>query len=434
VPRIRYEFATRRVGTSPPVANAGPPQTGVAAGTITLNGSASSDPLGEALTYQWSQLSGPNVTINNANQAVATFAAAAGQSYTFALKVTNTDGLSATATTSVSAATAAQTQIQQFIASPAAIQTGSTATLTWVVQNATAVSIQPGIGSVNANSGSVSVSPTQTTTYTLSATGPTGTVSQTATITVTAGPPPVTTPLQILRFEGTPLSIAPGGSSTLSWATNGASSISISGGVGTVTANGSTTVSPTQTTTYTLTITGANGQTVTSPITITVTTGGIPQIVTLVATPQNISPGQSTKICWQVTGSTNISITPNIGTNLNVNDCATVTPTTTTTYTLTATNSSGQIQGNVTVNVGQVQILSFTASPVTSTSAGNPVVLTWQTANATTVVLTGADVPPITIPTNGSYTLNPITNETYTLTAYGPGGQTVSVTISVFVR
>ena len=36
VPRIRYEFATRKVGTSPPIADAGPNQYGVNAGTITL--------------------------------------------------------------------------------------------------------------------------------------------------------------------------------------------------------------------------------------------------------------------------------------------------------------------------------------------------------------------------------------------------------------
>jgi hypothetical protein len=62
------------------------------------------------------------------------------------------------------------------------------------------------------------------------------------------------------------------------------------------------------------------------------------------------------------------------------------------------------------------------------------VVLSWTTANATSVVLIGADIPPTTLPVNGSYTDNPITNETYTLTAYGPGGQTISATISVFVR
>jgi hypothetical protein len=135
-----------------------------------------------------------------------------------------------------------------------------------------------------------------------------------------------------------------------------------------------------------------------------------------------------------VTGATSVSITPGVGSNLNANDCATVSPTVTTTYTLTATNATGQIQANATVNVGQVRILSFTANPVTSPSAGSPVTLAWTTSNATAVVLIGADIPPQTLPVNGSLTVHPITNSTYTLTAYGPGGQTVSVSISVFVR
>jgi hypothetical protein len=322
--------------------------------------------------------------------------------------------------------------ISQFLANPANIQAGQSSTLIWVVQGATSVTIQPGLGSVNANSGSTSVSPQQTTTYTLTATGPGGTVNQAVTVTVggtgtTAGNP------QILRFEANPLTISPGGSSTLSWATSGATTVSISG-LGNVNPNGSATVSPSQTTTYTLTAASSDGKTVTAPITVTVSNGTIPQIVSLVATPQTISAGQSTKICWQVNGATSISITPGIGSNLNANDCATVSPSVTTTYTLTATNGTGQIQGNVTVNVGAVQILSFTASPPNSNAAGAPVVLSWTTANASSVVLIGGDVAPQTLPVNGTFTVNPISNQTYTLTAYGPGGQTVSVTISVFVR
>ena len=105
-----------------------------------------------------------------------------------------------------------------------------------------------------------------------------------------------------------------------------------------------------------------------------------------------------------------------------------------TTYTLTATNATGQIQANVTVNVGAVKITSFTADPVTSTAAGNPVVLSWTTQNATSIVLIGSELGPQTLPANGSFTVTPITNSVYTLTAYGPAGQTVSTTISVFVR
>jgi hypothetical protein len=426
VPRIRYDFATRRVGTSPPTANAGPAQT-VSPGTATLNGSASYDPLGEVLTYSWKQISGPAVTITPANQAVATFLATAGNSYVFSLTVTNQDGLSSTATTSVTTLTPSSTQIAQFTANPSSITAGQSSTLSWVVQNATSVNIS-GVGSVNATSGSVAVTPATTTTYTLTATGSNGTVTQTQTVTV--GAAAITAP-QIIRFEASPMTVAAGGQSTLSWTTNGATSVSISG-VGSVTPNGSTTVSPTQTTTYTLTASNGSSS-VSAPVTVTVSIAGIPQIVTFVATPQSISPGQSTKLCWQVTGATAIGITPGVGTNLNANDCATVSPATTTTYTLTATNATGQIQGNVTVNVGLVQILSFTANPVSSIY-GQSVVLSWQTANATSVILVGADVPPTSVSLNGSLTVNPIVDETYTLTAYGPGGQTVSVSISVSVR
>jgi hypothetical protein len=160
----------------------------------------------------------------------------------------------------------------------------------------------------------------------------------------------------------------------------------------------------------------------------------IPQVVTFVATPQNIDAGQSTQLCWQVTGATNISITPGVGTNLNANDCASVSPTVTTTYTLTATNGSGQIQANATVNVGQVRILSFTSNPVFSPNSGADVTLEWKTENANSVVLVGNDISPQTLAPNASFVVRPISNSTYTLTAYGPGGQTVSVTISVFVR
>ena len=429
VPRIRYELLTRRVGNSPPVAIAGPDQNGVAPGTITLDGSASYDPDGDALTFKWTQVSGPSVTLASPNAAVTTFTAAAGQAYVFKLTVTDPGGLSASASTRVSTVSPQAAIVVRFDATPPNITPGQSSTLTWIVQGASAVSINNGIGNVAAT-GSTQVSPSQTTTYTLTATGPTGNVTATATVTVGAGQ--AGNP-QILRFEASPLSIAPGGSSTLSWATAGGATASISG-VGNVPLNGSTTVTPAQTTTYTLTVTSSDGKSVTAPVTVTVAPGSVPQIVVFVATPQTIDPGQSTKLCWQVTGATSIKIDPGVGSNLNANDCATVSPSQTTTYTLTATNATGQIQGNVTVNVGAVRILSFTANPVTSTAAGNPVVLSWQTENASSVVLIGSELAPQTLNPNGSFTVTPITNSIYTLTAYGPGGQTVSVTISVFVR
>ncbi|MCP3099543.1 tandem-95 repeat protein [Myxococcus sp. K15C18031901] len=58
-----------------PVANAGEAITTESGASVTLNGSASSDPDGTAVTYQWAQVSGPAVTLSNATAAQPTFTA-----------------------------------------------------------------------------------------------------------------------------------------------------------------------------------------------------------------------------------------------------------------------------------------------------------------------------------------------------------------------
>jgi chitinase len=58
-----------------PIAIVGPNQTVPSASTVTLDGSASKDPQGLPLTYQWGQASGPPVTLVGANTAKPTFVA-----------------------------------------------------------------------------------------------------------------------------------------------------------------------------------------------------------------------------------------------------------------------------------------------------------------------------------------------------------------------
>ena len=136
-------------GNNSPVADAGPNQLGIPAGTVTLNGCGSYDPLGLALTYQWQQISGTSVNLSSSTVCNPTFTAAASQSYGFRLTVRNTDGLQASANTTVSTATPAAVRIVQFSAIPATVQPGQSSTLSWVIDNATSATITPGIGNVD---------------------------------------------------------------------------------------------------------------------------------------------------------------------------------------------------------------------------------------------------------------------------------------------
>lgn len=78
--------------------------------------------------------------------------------------------------------------------------------------------------------------------------------------TTTAPPPAEALAVRINSFTGEPHSIERGQSATLRWSVGNATDISIDQGLGSVAANGSRQVFPSQTTTYTLTARGASGQ------------------------------------------------------------------------------------------------------------------------------------------------------------------------------
>ena len=182
--------------------------------------------------------------------------------------------------------------ISSFDADPPSITKGESATLSWNVSGATKVSIEPDVGSV-ALTGRRMVSPAMTTAYTLTAVNEAGTVTATARVVVAAASPAPTPPSVSLpsidSFAANPGTISPGGSSTLSWSVSGATSVTISGGIGSVGLSGSTTVSPASTTTYMLTASNAAGS-VTATTQVIVAAPSPPVDTTPPSVPILVSP------------------------------------------------------------------------------------------------------------------------------------------------
>jgi hypothetical protein len=138
-----------------------------------------------------------------------------------------------------------------FTATPDTVAAGQSATLNWQTTNASEVSIQ-GVGSNLQVSGSQPVKPTQTTTYILTAKGEGGSDTKRVTVTVPG--------LPTVSFSANPSTIQQSQSATLTWQTQNATQVSISGNPA-VGLNGSLAVTPDKTTTFTIEAKGPGGTT-----------------------------------------------------------------------------------------------------------------------------------------------------------------------------
>ncbi|MAZ56566.1 hypothetical protein CL653_02140 [bacterium] len=266
-----------------------------------LNTSSSTVPTGGgSVTLSWASLNATSASMNNG---VGSVAVNGSQSVnvtsdtTFILTVVGVAGndtcsVPVTVDTSTSAPTC-----DAFTASPNHFSSGGgTTTLSWNTTNATSVSINNGVGSVSVD-GSTTVSVSSDITYTLTATGAGGTDTCTETITVGT-----VSGLTCDYFNASPSSVKKGSSTTLSWGTTNATSVSIDNGIGNVSDDGSVIVSPSGDTTYTLTARDAAGNTVTCSEGVNITTGGgggSPRpSCDLEASDTTIEPGQAVTLTW----------------------------------------------------------------------------------------------------------------------------------------
>jgi hypothetical protein len=210
---------------------------------------------------------------------------------------------------------------------------------------------------------------------------------------------------------------------TLSWQTRNATSISIDNGIGQVTPveAGSIVVNPTQSTTYTATVTGANNSVNCQASVVVVPTNVPAQCVFLNGTPSVINAGDAVTLSWRTLNATSISIDNGVGTvTPTAEGSVIVRPTQTTTYIATVTGATGSVNCQTTVTVTTIeqgpQCVSLTADR-TSIREGESVTLTWVTNRATTASIT--DIGDVTPVSGGSRTVTPSDDKTYVLTVNG---------------
>jgi hypothetical protein len=167
-------------------------------------------------------------------------------------------------------------RIREFTASQKRIHQGDSVTLTWRVDRAVALVLNP-IGELNARMDkSRQVTPDITTTYVLSAQGQSGDVV-TRTVVVEVVPPNVSL-AEIKGLRADPDRIEAGQTATLRWSVENATAVGIDNGIGDqLEARGQFQVTPAVTTTYTLRASDAKGNVVTRQITVTVVTPVQPQ-------------------------------------------------------------------------------------------------------------------------------------------------------------
>lgn len=253
-------------------------------------------------------------------------------------------------------------------AQPPSIEQGESSVLTWTTTRAASARINTSVGS---NIGTVSigsnrtrtVSPVQTTVYTMivtSSTGHTATCNTDIEVTVTPPPTPTFSCTNNVSFTASPTSITRGNSSTLSWNVTGADSVRFNQGINRTTFNDSVSVSPNNTTTYTLYAKKDNVE-ISCPVTVSVTTGGgggggyVVPVCDLEASKSSVAAGETVKLTWtsrnanemelkdnyRVVHVTTVGKTSSQKHNL-LNGSINVNPTKKTTYTLTIENNNGR--------------------------------------------------------------------------------------------
>ncbi|MXZ36471.1 MAG: hypothetical protein F4Z21_14980, partial [Acidobacteria bacterium] len=262
-------------------------------------------------------------------------------------------------------------------------------------------------------------------------------------VTVLQPPAGITHPPSKITCGADGTNIQLGNSSTLSWDSTNASSVTIDQGIGTVSldspAQGKSVTPPqpgaaetSKATTYRFTASGAGKS---GRCSVTITVWRPPNVDRFSAAPSTLRKQQATKLTWATSHASDTSINQGIGTvpadgpgggrSVDPRQPSTAESSRSTSYTLTASNPgySGSDAASATVRVtvwNRPSVNSFTASPSTI-EKGEDSSLKWTTTHATGVAIDQGVGSVSVDDETGTTKVSPDQTTTYTLTASNPG-------------
>jgi hypothetical protein len=249
-------------------------------------------------------------------------------------------------------------------------------------------------------------------------------------------------PPEITNFAVSPSSVTEGAKAELCYELINAASARIEPTVGELTDRNKSclNVEPRQTTTYTLSATSTDGQTITRQVTLNVEAPPPVASITRFEAKREEStgaaPGSPAELCYEVSGASSLRIEPEIGEVEPLDKgCRTVKPAQTTTYKLTASGSDNRpVSQEATVNIVHppARIIRYDLSPV-AVKAGDSVRLCYHIEDATRANIENLNYT-VKIGQNECVTFQPRRTNTYRLEARNQDGRLESRQVRVTVE
>lgn len=391
--------------------------------TVSLTASPASVASGGTSTLSWTSTHATGCT---ASGGWSGSRGTGGSTSTGTLSFTTTYTLACTGaggSTSASATvTVVPAPVVSLTATPTTVASGASSSLAWSTSNATSCIASGDWSGARSSSGTASTGTlTSTRSYTLTCTGTGGTGSGSATVTVTPPPPPSA---PTVTLSASPVSVAPGGTSTLTWSSTNAIACNATGGWtgARATAGTESTAALSAGTSFALSCSGAGG-TATATATVAVVAPPAAPTLSLTATPASVMRGATTLLEWSATGSTSCTATGGWAGSKNASGSETSAAlAAATTFSLTCTGPGGSVSRNVAVAVtAPPPRLTLTASP-SSVSTGSTSRLSWTATDASTCSATG-DWAGERATSGDEVTVALSRNATFTLACTGTGGR-----------